>query len=370
MNILVTMGSFKDVFSPIETASIVNNALHNHNVLCVPMCDGGEYTYDVIKHHIKCKEIFVQDIINPYGKYVDSRYLVVDDTAYIISSEVLRLFPDEDRYKNPLHLSDYGLGQLCLDAIRRGYKKINLCLGGTSTVGFGMGFAQAMGTIFKDREGNIITKPITPNDLNNIAHIESKKRDDIQLLVINDGITTAYDLPAVNPQKIGQFFKDNQKDILAKLDISLSKACLLTGVEMDTPYAGNAGGICFGIETVTTGSYVKGTDFFMELFGVKEKMSKVELVITGEGRLDNVHTEKLPVSISMAAQKIGRNLLYICGQRSQEATDTVVLKYGIEDVLCCCDHYPDVKEKFIDDVEKYRCLTPIVIRQELLKRYG
>lgn len=369
MNILVAMGSFKDVFSPVEMTAMVADALFKHDVTQIPMCDGGEYTYDVIKYHKKCKDIHVKGVINPYGEKVTSKYLAIEDTAYVISSEIIRLIPDEDKYMNPMLLTDYGLGQLCMDAIDRGYKKINLCLGGTSTVGFGMGFAQAMGAVFYDYEGNIITKPIAPKDLNNVRKIKAEKRNNVSFLVINDGVTSAYDLPFVNPQKIGRSFSDDKSIILEELDATLGKVCSLTRVSVDTPFAGNAGGMCFGIELVALGKYVKGTDFFMDSFGFAKKMRRAELIITGEGRLDNVHTEKLPVSISMASKMIGKKCLYICGQRGSDVIPPMLSEYGIDDVLCCCDYYSEIETDYVEAPETYRRLTPIVLRQELCRRY-
>ena len=52
MKILIATGSFKDVFNPIEAAEVIRNALSpdNESVL-LPFCDGGEYTYEVLKHN-------------------------------------------------------------------------------------------------------------------------------------------------------------------------------------------------------------------------------------------------------------------------------------------------------------------------------
>ena len=40
------------------------------------------------------------------------RYLVNGSEAHVISSEVVRLYPHEEAYKNPLLLTDYGIGQI------------------------------------------------------------------------------------------------------------------------------------------------------------------------------------------------------------------------------------------------------------------
>ena len=61
--------------------------------------------------------------------------------------------PSDDIYKNPLKLTSYGLGQLILDAIKRGYKKIYIGLGGTGTVDCGIGMSQVFGVKYFDSNG-------------------------------------------------------------------------------------------------------------------------------------------------------------------------------------------------------------------------
>lgn len=370
MNVLVIMGSFKDVFSPIETAEVVASALERYEVACIPMCDGGEYTYDVLKYHKDCKEIIVRDVINPYGTTRDSKYLVINGIAYVIASEILRLGPTEERYKNPICLSDYGLGQLCKDAIAHGYKKINLCLGGTSTVGFGMGFAQALGARFIDREGSIITKPITPMMLDSIERIERGRAVNAKFTVINDGVSNAHDLSSINPQKVGALYSDSKEEILKTLDKNLNQVCDLTGVSIEKPYAGNAGGVCFGVELVTRGCYVKGTEYFLDYFGARKAMEKADLIITGEGKLDNLQTEKLPVTVCKIAKQMKKDCLYICGQIGKGVTHQSLDKYGINNLICCSDFYADIDADYVDEIETYKRLTPLVIRKELKRLYG
>lgn len=370
MRILIAMGSFKDVYSPIEMTQMVGDAIIKaEDISLVPMCDGGEYTFDVISFHCNCQIITVDNIINPYGKRVKGKYLAVDDEAYVISSEILHLSPGEEEFKNPLLLTDYGLGQLVDDALCKGFKTINLCLGGTSTVCFGMGFAQALGVEMLDKAGRLINEPITPLLLKDVEKVRAMPKREVTINVINDGITSAHDLPKVNPQKIGTLFLGQKENILCSLDRILRKVCSLTGVSIDTAYAGNAGGVCFGIECILDAKYIKGTEYFMDIFGVKDKIVNADIIITGEGKLDNVHVEKLPVVISKTAKSFGKKCIFICGQRG-ELEDDILLKYGIEDIICCKDHYCKYDDNYIDSIDTYKNLTPIIIRKELGGRFG
>ena len=64
MNIVVSTGSFKDVYSPIELCEIIKNSIESFNInqisiKTIPMADGGEYSNDVLSNKLDYKEIFV-----------------------------------------------------------------------------------------------------------------------------------------------------------------------------------------------------------------------------------------------------------------------------------------------------------------------
>ena len=205
MKILVATGSFKDVFSPLEAADVICSALDRdkNEVTSVPFCDGGEYTYEVLRHCFGYEEQLVEQVVNPYGRACACSYLIQGDEAHIVSSSILRLYPEEDVYKNPLNLTDYGYGQLIADALKRGCRKLTLYFGGTSTVSCGMGALQALGASLFDTEGNLIPVPCTGADLNRIAHIESPETDysGIDVHIVADGNSKVDALPGITGLK-------------------------------------------------------------------------------------------------------------------------------------------------------------------------
>ena len=272
MKVLIATGSFKDVYTSIESCKQFENILREkYETITAPLCDGGEYTYDILKYYYNdMKEIIVNDVVNPYGKMTTSKYAVIDDEAYVVSSEILHLSENEDVYKNPLELTDYGLGQLLNHAVESGYKKIKLCLGGTSTVGYGMGVAQALGAKFIT-EGSVITKYITPNDFPHIKEIvwNKEKYDDVCLTVVNDGITRANNLNTVNPLKVGKHYRLQKEEILDNLSKYVKNIYCVTGLSEDAPYSGNGGGVYYGIEKFFSAEYVKGAEFFCKLFNLE-----------------------------------------------------------------------------------------------------
>lgn len=368
MKVLIATGSFKDVYTSIESCKQFENILREkYETITAPLCDGGEYTYDILKYYYNdMKEIIVNDVVNPYGKMTTSKYAVIDDEAYVVSSEILHLSENEDVYKNPLELTDYGLGQLLNHAVESGYKKIKLCLGGTSTVGYGMGVAQALGAKFITDDG-VITKYITPKDFPHIKEIvwNKEKYGEICLTVVNDGITRANNLNTVNPLKIGKHYRLQKEEILDNLSKYVKNIYYVTGLSEDAPYSGNGGGVYYGVEKLFSTEYVKGAEFFCNLFNLEEKINWADIVITGEGRYDNPHLKKLPITVSELAKEHNKKVVFLCGTKDVESEKSAFI-----DVLLSCDEYykmNDVRSNYSDDIEMYRELTPIILGQELEK---
>lgn len=382
MKIVVALGSFKDVYTSIEVCSMIKNILADNEkleIITAPVCDGGEYTYEILKYYFSCHEETVKHIYNPYGRYVTASYLVINNEAYIISSEILHLSSSEEQYRNPLILSDYGLGQLVADAIRKGYEKINICLGGTSTIGYGMGFAQALGARFWDIDNQEITQPIHCSDLINIKRAEfpSDQYSHIHVNVINDGITRCSHLDTVNPLKIGRVFDEIKESILEQVDSGRNAVLQLTGLMADIEYSGNGGAVYYGIESVFSATYCLGGEYFSRLFHLNEKITDCDLVITGEGRYDNPHLHKLPIYIAGMAKKQNKRVIYICGQTDESlhesitdgicSNNAILQDYGISTLITCQD---DIRNQNISGegqglIKHYREVTPEIVKDKL-----
>lgn len=284
--------------------SLLESYDNDYDVEMAPICDGGEYTFDTLKYYFDCsvETIFAT---NPYGKKVETRYLIKDDTAFVISSEILHLDDTEEEYKNPLELTDYGLGEIIKDAINKGFKKINICLGGTSTTCAGIGMRNAL----------LNKEIIKCKDLENLTNIEidKKKYKDISVNVICDGIPSAKEMDIVTRLKIGQNFKEKEEDILAQINKGIKHISELTKNSLDTDFTGAAGAIRLGIDSLFDAKYYKGAEYFYNLFGIDEKIKGSDIVITGEGRLDNPKWEKTPVTISKKAKEYNKRVVFLSG---------------------------------------------------------
>lgn len=72
------------------------------------------------------------------------------------------LSPNE---RNPLQTTSFGTGELIMDSLKRGHKRINLLIGGSATNDGGIGVANALGYQLVDKNG-IRLKPVGKNLIN------------------------------------------------------------------------------------------------------------------------------------------------------------------------------------------------------------
>ena len=388
MKILVATGSFKDVFSPLEAADVICSALDRdkNEVTSVPFCDGGEYTYEVLRHCFGYEEHPVEQVFNPYGRACACSYLVQADEAHIVSSSILRLYPEEDVYKNPLNLTDYGYGQLIADALKRGCRKLTLYFGGTSTVSCGMGALQALGARLFDAEGNLIPVPCTGADLNRIAHIESPETDysGIDVHIVADGNSKVDALPGITGLKVGRHWSEEREQIVSSSMEGIRNVLKLTGISPQKDFTGAAGGLLFGLEQIFPHiRYTLGGLYFNEVLGVEKKISDCDLVITGEGRYDNTADGKAPAVIAMLAKKHAKKAILVCGQIDKKAVGSYrggiihcedepqFFRQGIEQVLTCQEYFDSVSlpDSYEACIRLFREQTPQLIR-ELFRKAG
>lgn len=386
MKILVATGSFKDVYSPLEAAEVITSALdaEKNEISSVPFCDGGEYTYEVLCRSFGYEEVTVANVLNPYGVPCVCHYLRNGAEAHIVSSCIIRLYPEEDAYKNPLKLSDYGFGQLIADAIQKGCTKLVLYIGGTSTVCCGMGTIQALGAKLYDRSGNLLPVPCTGADLQKISRIDASKLDfsGIDVHIIGDGNSKVDALPGITALKVGKTFSAEKEAIIAASMQGIRNIVRLTGISPEKDFTGAAGGILFGLEQVFKNvRYTLGGLYFNEVLGIEEHIRQADLVITGEGRYDNTADGKAPSVIASLAKKCGKPACLVCGQIEKSAIDDYsggivdchdypqFLAQGITKLFTCQEFYDSfsLPDTYQESIRFFREKTPLLIKDLFAK---
>ena len=137
MKIILAPDSFKGNLTSLEVAIAfekgIKRVLPRANCIKIPMADGGEGTVQSLIDGIG-GEIIRKRVIGPIGQKVFARYgLLSNGTAVIEMAEASGLPLVTTRQKNPTKTTTFGTGELIIDAINKGAKKIIIGIGGSAT---------------------------------------------------------------------------------------------------------------------------------------------------------------------------------------------------------------------------------------------
>ena len=157
MRILIAPDKFKGTLNAREVAESIAAGLREvlpaAEVDIVPMADGGEGTAEVISNALggswlKCKahDPLGREIEAQYG-WIENRKLAVMEMSE--AAGMRRLQPNE--YNVDL-ANTFGVGEMILDAAKRGALQIIIGLGGSATNDGGFGMARSLGFQFLDRD--------------------------------------------------------------------------------------------------------------------------------------------------------------------------------------------------------------------------
>jgi len=157
MKILIAPDKFKGALNAREVAENIvkglSDVLPAAKIEVVPMADGGEGTAEVICNAgggswLECKAH------DPLGRQIEARYGWIADKklAVMEMSEAAGMRRLSESERDPIRATTFGVGEMILDASKRGANKIIIGLGGSATNDGGFGMARALGLRFFEQE--------------------------------------------------------------------------------------------------------------------------------------------------------------------------------------------------------------------------
>lgn len=341
--IVIAPDSFKGNLTSLEVASCIakgiQRVLPKVKCIIVPMADGGEGTVQSMVDAAEGK-LIIKRVKGPTGKLVTAHYgwLAKQNTAVIEMAEASGLPLVVGRDKNPLKTTTYGTGQLMLDAINIGAKKIIIGIGGSATNDGGVGMAQALGVKFINAKGKEIKELGAGGMLSKIASIDMLKLDP---RVHKTEIVVACDVenPLYGKKGAAYVFgpqKGATPKIVATLDANLKHLGGLIKHDLKIsvgrmPGAGAAGGLGAGLVAFTGAKLQSGIDIVLEATQLSKYIKGADLVITGEGRIDfQTAFGKTPAGVAKAAKKHNVPVIAIGGALADDAVS--VFAHGIDGI--------------------------------------
>ena len=299
MKIIIAPDSFKGSLTAQEAAKAikkgVNCILPNADIIEIPLADGGDGTMEILvlstNGQIKETEAIdplCRSIVAPYGILGDGQTAVIEMAA--ISG--LKLLKRDEL--NPLVTTTFGTGQLIKKALDDGFRKLIVCLGGSATNDCGSGMAQALGVKFLNDYGTEIKDIMNGGLLGQVASI---KLSNIHPSIKKCEITIASDVdnPLLGNNGCARIFSP-QKGATPKMveKLETNVASFINVAEHTTnisvrniPGAGAAGGLAAGLMMFLNAKLKSGIDIVLNACNFQERIKNADLILTGEGKIDN-----------------------------------------------------------------------------------
>ncbi len=335
--ILICPDSFKESINSLELTQKLASFLENYKTICIPYADGGEGSLLVLEKLMPLHKRTIT-ISNAFTKPQESYYLHSKDNkeAFIELAMCSGLGLIPYTLRDPSVMYTGGVAELILDALNIGCEKINLFVGGSSSNDAGIGIADLLGVGFYTEGTKIhLPKGIDMNAIDEIKLTNKIHNRKFDLVIIHD-----VDNPFVGPKGAVHCFakqKGANKEILDILESGMFNMMRLFestyGVKIDNlSGAGAAGGIAGGLVAMLDAKLINGFDYFARLTGLEEKIKNVDLIITGEGRIDNQSIQSKMVSrICKLAKNNNKKVFTIAGEIS--LTDSELTQMGVVNTI-------------------------------------
>ncbi|WP_430602316.1 glycerate 2-kinase [Enterococcus sp. DIV0724b] len=366
MKILTAIDSMKGSLSSIEANQIIADIFtkEGHQVQQVAIADGGEGTVDAVVKNNNGQKIAAhvqaldgKKIIAHFGWFETEKLAVIESAA---ASGIQ--FLNGTVMTHPKNTSSYGTGQLILAAIDHGAQTIIIGLGGTGTVDGGIGLLNALGIEFYDKNQQKLSAK--GSNLANI-HSFSKKRLDPRIAKINFQIAADVKSPLTGATGAVKMFGQQKGISQSELtDYELAMKYyqrLLIKEEQSVPGDGAAGGLGFAIRTFLHGTSRSGLEFISEQTDLENLIQQVDLVVTGEGKMDKQSLQgKVPVGIGRIAKKYGVPVIAFAGTFSGD--EAQFQEEGISVIIPIIDQITTLEEAMNGARENLRRTSKRTIR--------
>jgi len=361
--VLLAIDSFKGSVLSSQAESAVAEGMRrvwpDAEVRALPLADGGEGTLDAVA---ACGgEVVACEVAGPLGDRVSARMLVDGEreSAVIEMAEAAGIGYSPCTEAAALAASTYGVGEFMLRAVRAGAKTIYIGLGGSATNDGGAGMLQALGAHLVDECGCNIAPGLA--GLEHVASIDLapalRMLGSARVVALSDvenplvgrrGALAVFGGQKGLPTRDAEVLRRYDSWMVGYgclLDAAIARAraqgllrapegARTFGSVLGVPGAGAAGGL--GAALLALGAELRsGVETVLDLVGFDERVRDADLVITGEGNMDEQSAAgKAPVGVARRAKRYGKPVVAVVGGRADNLD--AVYERGVDLVLPIC----------------------------------
>jgi glycerate kinase len=361
-SVIVASDKFKGTLTSDEVAAAVSDGVRRVRpaavVGSVPVADGGEGTLAAAL--AAGFELVPVTATGPAGEPVHSGFARRGEVAVVELADVSGLIRLPGGIPAPLTATSRGTGELVAAAVDAGCTRVILGIGGSACTDGGAGLVRALGGRVFDGNGHDLAEggaALTAAASLNLSALDERLAG-VEVVVACDvdnpltgpgGAAATY-----GPQKgAGPAQVDELDTALAHWADTVARE---TGRDLrDTAGAGAAGGVGFAAMALLGAKLRPGIDLVLDLVGFHRQLSGVDLLVTGEGALDEQTLHgKAAVGVAAAARAAGIPVVAVCGTNRLDPAQ--LRQAGIVAAYALTDLEPDVRRCIADPTPLLRRL--------------
>ena len=396
--VVVASDSFKGSLTSLEVGDAVRRGLLDvaptAAVEVVPVADGGEGTVAAV---LAAGWVAVPVAVHgPTGEPVDATLAVAPEgspTPVVVEmADACGLGRLPGGVLAPLTASSRGLGEALSAALDRGAPEVVVGVGGSASTDGGAGLVAALGARLVDAAGDDLADggaALADLDRLDLSGLDPRLATTTLVLAAD------VDSPLLGPAGAAVVFapqKGATPDQVAALEAALTHwsdvvtAAIPVADSTDwslqrhppvpdvttwsnpalQPGGGAAGGVGFALLTVLGAQRRSGVDVVLELVGLDAALAGADLLVTGEGALDEqTLAGKAVAGVARRAQAHGIPAVAVCGKRA--LGDEGLAALGVRAAYPLSDLEPDLQRSVTQAAELLR-RTGRRIAQDWLSR--
>lgn len=321
--VILIPDSFKGTMSSSDICQIMRSVILEHypdcEVVSIPVADGGEGSVDAFLDAVGGEKVY-KEVTGPYpGEKVQGYYGILPDNVAVIEMAAAAALPMVGERKNPAKTTTYGVGELMIDAARKGVRKIILGLGGSATNDAACGLASACGISFYNAKGEKFT-PLGES-MDEVVRIDTSTMDE-ELKKIEIVTMCDIDNPFYGPEGAPAIYgpqKGADEEMVKVLDQKMrvlsevmKRDC---GVDVQSiPGSGAAGGMGGGMAAYFKSKLQMGIETVLETVHFDDLLEGTDFVYTGEGKIDGQSLRgKVVIGVARKAKAKGVKVIAIVG---------------------------------------------------------
>ncbi|MDO5573825.1 MAG: glycerate kinase [bacterium] len=330
MKILVAIDSLKGSLSSLDAGAAIQQGIKkvykDADITVKPLADGGEGTVEALVSGMG-GELVTVNVTDALGEKTDAVYGMIESKklAVMEMAAAAGITMVAEQKRNPKNTTTYGVGEMILDAVKRGCRDFIIGIGGSATNDGGMGMLEAMGVkFFNEDGGNLGPYGL---DMLRVADVDVSGLVP-ELKECTFRIACDVENPLCGPLGAAHVYgpqKGATPQMVEQLDAGLKNYAdvIKKRLKLDNinvPGSGAAGGLGYAFVTFLQGKLEPGISIILDTIDLEKEIKETDLVITGEGRLDaQTAMGKAPIGVAKLAKQYGKKVIAFCGAATEDA---------------------------------------------------